>query len=144
MLKIYFGEFSDGRLLRLPYLGYTLLMVAVFIGFVFGTIILMGAAETMMGGDLAGAQQTLMTALGIPYMTILGVIVLGVLVGSLNVMAKRVRDIGLPGWMFVLGFMIVSFLVSGFISESASNGLSTIVGFGLLFIPSNTFGGNKA
>ena len=144
MFKIFFGEFSNGRLLRLPYLGYTLLATAVFAGFVFGTIMLMGAAETMMGGDLAGAQQTLMNVLGIPFMIILGVVVLGLLVGLLNVMAKRVRDIGLPGWTFVLGFMVVSFIFSEFISVSASNGLSTIVGFGLLLTPHNSFGGNKA
>ena len=143
MFKIYFGEFSNGRLLRLPYLGYTLLLIAVFVGFIFGTIMLMGAAETMMGGDLAGAQQTLMNSLGIPYMIILGLVVLALFVASFNMMAKRARDIGLPGWTFVVGFIIISGLLSYFISENAGNGLSTIVGLALLLVPSNTFGGSR-
>jgi len=144
MIDVYFGNFANGRLLRLPYFGYSVLLVFLLFGFMLGTVILMGAAENMMGGDLADAQSMLMETLGIPYMIILGILVFVTIIASLNIMAKRVRDIGLPGWLVVLAFIIISALISQFVSVSASNGLSTVVGLGLLLIPSNTFGGNRA
>ena len=143
MMNVYFGNFSNGRLLRLPYLGYSLLLMALLVAFIFGTILIMGAAENMMGGDLGNAQSVLMENLGIPYMIILGIVVISIIVASLNLMAKRVRDIGLPGWIVVLAFIVISALISRYVSNSASNGFSTLVGLALLFVPSDTLGGNR-
>jgi uncharacterized membrane protein YhaH (DUF805 family) len=49
-------------------------------------------------------------------MGILGVIFffvlfIGVLVASLNIMAKRIRDMGLPGWKGVFGIILISFIL---------------------------------
>ena len=143
MINAYFGDIANGRLQRLPYLGYSVFLIALLFGFVFGSIILLGTAENIMGGDLASAQNMLMETLGIPYTIILGIMVFVVIAGLLNLMAKRVRDIGLPGWLLVLGLVIVSALISRYVSNSASNSFSSIVGIGLLLIPSDTFGGNR-
>ena len=144
MFKFYFGDFSNGRLLRLPYLGYIVLLIILWIGFIFATVAAIGAAEHILGGDLAEAQAVLTKSLGIPYMIILGLVLLALFVASFNMMAKRARDMGLPGWMFVIGFLIVIWLVSFYVSDNAGSGLSSIVGLALLLLPSNTFGGNKA
>lgn len=143
MLNIFFGDFSTGRLLRLPYLGYITLLIVLWIGFIFATVLAIGAAEHLMGGDLAEAQATIMSSLGIPYMIILGLVLLALFVASFNMMAKRARDIGLPGWTCVVGIMIVIWLVSFLVSDEAGSGISAIVSFALLLVPSNTFGGNK-
>lgn len=143
MFKIYFGEFSDGRLLRLPYLGYIILLIVLWIGFIIATVVAIGAAEHLMSGNLAEAQAVIMNSLGIPYLIILGLVLLALFVASFNMMAKRARDTGLPGWVFVVGVMIVIWLVSFFVSDKAGSGLSSIVGLALLLIPSNTFGKNK-
>ena len=139
MFKIYFGEFANGRLLRLPYLGYSILIIILWIGFVIATIVAIGAAEHLMGGNLAEAQAMLTKSLGIPYMIILGLVFIAMLVASLNMMAKRARDMGLPGWIFVIVVFIASGLLSYYASDKAGSGLSSIVGFALLLIPSNTF-----
>ena len=52
-------------------------------------------------------------------------------------MAKRFRDIGLPGWWMVLVVFILSALVSYFVSENASSGFSLLVWIALLLIPGN-------
>ena len=143
MLKIYFGEFSDGRLLRLPYLGYIILLIVLWFGFIVATVVAIGAAEHLMGGNLVEAQAIVMNSLGIPYLIVLGLVLLALFVASFNMMAKRARDMGLPGWVSVVGVMIVIWLVSFLVSDEAGSGVSTIVSFALLLIPSNTFGGNR-
>ena len=57
MLKTYFGEWGEGKLQRLPYLGYHILLMFLIIVIIFAGIFAVGAAENLMGGDLATAQK---------------------------------------------------------------------------------------
>jgi len=143
MINTYFDEFATGRLARLPYLGYNILLVVVLIAFVAATVLLMGMAETVMGGELAMAQQKIMGALGMPYMIILGLFLLALVFAGLNVMAKRLRDIGFRGWLTVGLFLLVSVVISQVISQGASSSFSTIVGFALLLVPGDTIKWNN-
>ena len=52
-------------------------------------------------------------------------------------MAKRIRDIGLPGWWTVLTIFVISGVVSYVVSENASSGLNTLIWVVLLLVPSN-------
>jgi uncharacterized membrane protein YhaH (DUF805 family) len=54
---------------------------------------------------------------------------------SANIMAKRVRDIGLPGWWTVAALIVLSAMVTYWISDEAGNGLHTIVWIALLLVP---------
>ena len=54
-------------------------------------------------------------------------------------MAKRIRDIGLPGWWGVVIIAVVSGVVSVVISEAASSGLHTLIWVALLLIPTKAF-----
>ena len=54
-----------------------------------------------------------------------------------NIMAKRIRDIGLPGWWMVLAIFLVSGAVSYGISDHLSNGLNTLIWLVLLLVPTN-------
>jgi len=58
----------------------------------------------------------------------------------MNIMAKRIRDIGLPGWITVFGVMILEGIVSVVISEESGSSLHTVVWLLLVLVPSNTLG----
>jgi uncharacterized membrane protein YhaH (DUF805 family) len=140
MLTTFFGDITNGRLQRLPFLGYLLLVILLFFGFVFAVIFAMGAGEKLIGGDLQQAQATLAQTLGIPFVIIFAVFMAVVLFVQANLMAKRIRDMGLPGWWVVLVLVIVSGVLGSMVSEQAGGGFHTLVYLILLLVPSNAFG----
>lgn len=94
MLKKLFGEITNGRLMRLPYLGYSLLLAALFLGFGIAVGLMIGTGEQLMGGDLQQAQAKLAEWLSIPFMVVFGLVVALIVFAGANIMAKRIRDIG--------------------------------------------------
>ena len=168
MLKTYFGEWSTGKLQRLPYLGYHLLLMVLIIAIIMGTIFTIGAAENFIGGNLAETQKMLMDKFG--FVAIAGIVTLIfiVMLGQLNILGKRIRDMGLPVLMTILGIMLISLILnialppqevamSAAAIQTADDSAATvatattstnviiqifdmIVFLCLVFIPSNTFG----
>ncbi|WP_457668355.1 DUF805 domain-containing protein [Thiolapillus sp.] len=154
MFKALFGDVSNGRLARLSYLGYALLITAIMFGIMFGVAALAGMAEQVMNGDLQQIQTTLGGKLGLPLMLFMAIIMLALGFASLNIAAKRIRDMGLWGWttLLILAVIggVVGFLFPGettmingvaqMAPSAASSALQAIVLLCLLFIPSNAFG----
>lgn len=143
MFRALFGNVKTGRLLRLPYLGYSLLigvLVVVLLMVFFMSLVGAGATEHLMEGNFQEIQQELRERLGF------AMIAVSVLVGiffsfaGCNIMAKRIRDMGLPGWWTVLLIIVVPAVLSGVISMVVSNALHAILWLALLLIPSNAFG----
>jgi len=154
MLKIYWGDVTSGYLQRLPFVGYFILLQLIMIALVLGIAASLGVAENLLGGDLQEAQTMLREKFGIP--VIIGMVIFFVLFifASLNLEAKRIRDMGLPGWWTLLAIWIISCvilvivnIVTGsdpVISKSISSAISAIGVLALIFIPSDTFSGNTA
>lgn len=142
MLRVYFGEVKDGRVVRLPYLGYSLLLVAIVLIFGLGIVMSIGAAEHMMGGDLQQAQDQLRQRFGTLAILVTAVFGFAIFFASINLMAKRIRDIGLPGWWSLLAIMLIQGTVTSIVSEQAAGGLHTLIWLALLLIPSDTLGSN--
>lgn len=140
MLNIFFGDITGGRLKRLPYLGYSLLVFLLLIGFVFAVILAIGIGEHLIGGDLQQAQAKLREWFTLPFLIIFGLVMVLVLFVSANLKAKRLRDIGLPGWWSVLVIVVLTGVVSAAVSNQSSNGLYWLIWLALVLIPSNTFG----
>ena len=135
MIKALFGEVKTGRLMRLQYLGYSLLLSLLMFGFGMAVVLAIGASEHIIGGDLQ--QDQLREMFTLPVMLVMAVVMpLFVFIGS-NIMAKRIRDIGLPGWWMVLAIFVVSGVVSYMISDEISGGLNTLIWVVLLLVPSN-------
>ena len=139
MFKVLLGDTRGGRLVRLPYLGYSLLLVLLMAGFVFTIIIAIGAGEHVIGGDLQQAQDKLRAWFTLPFFIVFGLFFMLILFAGLNIMAKRIRDIGLPGWWGVLIIAVATGVVSVVISDQASSGLHTLIWIALLLIPTNAF-----
>jgi len=168
MLKIYFGEWGSGKLQRLPYLGYHILLMVIIFAIIFGGIFAVGASETMMGGNIADTPAMLMDKFGI--LAIIGIFALMfiAMIGQVNILAKRIRDMGLPVLWTILGIILLSMILNvlfpphevamsaaavqtaeGSATAIAASTTTTnmivqifdmIVFLCLIFIPSNTFG----
>ena len=139
MFKIYFGEIRDGRLVRLQYLGYSLLLAAIAFGIVILVVLAIGAGEHIIGGDLQQAQDKLRDWFSLPFMVLFGLAYLGLAFAGANIMAKRIRDIGLPGWWVVLVVMLLTGFSSTVGPEQIGSGLSTLIWIALLLIPGGAF-----
>ena len=152
MFKTYFGDITSGRLLRLPFIGYTVLLYVLFFALMLGGAASLGVAENLVGGDLTQTQQMLAEEFGLPAMIIIVIVVAAVFFASLNLEAKRIRDMGLPGWWTLLVVWILSVIIiallSGFLDAELGNQVSSIISaivfLALVFIPSDTFSGNNS
>ena len=172
MLKVYFGEWGSGRLKRLPYLGYYVLLMVIAVAIIVGVIASASFAETRGGVDIAATQAALMEKFGVVAIIGFVVLVTAMVIAQLNILAKRIRDMGLPAVWTILGIIAVSLVLNilfpaqeavvtttvvhsaegmAAAAEATTKNPSLIVqGFDmlvflcLLFIPSDAFGRGKA
>jgi len=168
MFKTYFGEWGTGKLQRLPYLGYHILLMVIIFVIIFGAIFAVGTTENLLGGNLADTQTMLMDKFGV--IALIGIVSLMfiAMLGQVNILGKRIRDMGLPVLWTILGIIVVSMVLNLLfppqevaISAAAlqtTNGSATAVAASttttsmvvqlfdmavflcLVLIPSNTFG----
>jgi uncharacterized membrane protein YhaH (DUF805 family) len=143
VFEILFDEVKTGRLQRLPFLGYSLLIQLLFFGFIFAIVVAIGAGEHLIGGDLQQAQKILTEWFFTPFFIIFGLFMLLISFTGLNLVAKRIRDAGLPGWWTLLAIFILEVLISTIISQEASGSLHILFIVILLFIPSDTFSNSE-
>ena len=139
MLKTLFGDIHSGKLKRLPYLGYSLLISFLAVLFFLLIAAAIGVVEHMIGGDLQQAQEQLQEDLSLPAILVFGVLVITLLYCAANILAKRIRDTGLPGWATVFIIMFVTGVISFLVSPDVSNILHFAIMLAFLLIPSNTF-----
>ena len=137
MLKVLLGNVRHGRLSRLPYLGCSLLIIALMLGFGIAIAVAAGVGEQLVGGDLQQAQDKLREWFALPAILLIVLVMSLLLFMSANIMAKRVRDIGLPGWWTVAAVVVLTAMVTYWVSDDAGNGLHTIVWIVLLLVPGN-------
>lgn len=101
-----FGSFSSGRIGRLRFIGLTLLLDAALIavGLTFG--LFAGIMERLDPYRTLTATGPILPALGLTAFTIIIAVSLLVIFGTLNLVAKRARDIGWsPELMLILCVM---------------------------------------
>jgi uncharacterized membrane protein YhaH (DUF805 family) len=139
VIKHLLGDIKTGRLMRLQYLGYSLLLSLLMFGFGFAVITAIGAGEHIIGGDLQQAQDKLREMFTLPVMIVFAVASAFFLFAGANIMAKRLRDIGLPGWWLVLAIFVISGVVSYQVSNEVSSGLNTMIWVVMLLVPGNAF-----
>jgi uncharacterized membrane protein YhaH (DUF805 family) len=93
-----------------------------------------------MGGDLQQTQVQLREWFGAPTILVVMVVYLLLVIAKLNIMAKRIRDMGLSGWWIVLVIILATGLTSSLHNEQTGGFLFCVAWLMLLLIPSNTFG----
>lgn len=137
MIRDYLGEFSDGRLQTRRFLILWVVLVVAFIVLGLAVGVLIGVSEQVVGGNIAEAQETLRQYLSLP--AIIAVVLIGILflIAKLNIVAKRARDIGLPGWITAIVFAGLVGTASQFSESQAMGGMGMILLLILAFIPTN-------
>ncbi len=139
MLRVYFADLSDGRLNRLGYLAYWLGLVLFVIVISVAAGLAIGLYEQTTGGGFPPTQDELVAQVGQPAMILFALVGVVLVFVSLNLQAKRLRDMGLPGWPVAAILVGINLAVSATLSEGAGAVLSGIVFLALVLIPSNTF-----
>jgi uncharacterized membrane protein YhaH (DUF805 family) len=165
MIQTYFGEWGTGKLQRLPYLGYHILLMVLVMAIIFGMIIAVGAVENL-GGNIAETQTMLLEKFGMLGVIGMVILIFVAIAGQINILGKRIRDMGLPVLWTILAIVAISMLLNvifppevtmaaasvqttdGSATAMAASTTSTsmilqifdmIVFACLVFIPSNTF-----
>ncbi len=164
MWDIYFGQWKEGKLKRLAYFGYDVLLMVMAFAVIMGVIMFFGGLESSMGSSF----DEMFAGMGIVTVLFVFIFLILLLVANLNIMAKRIRDMGLPAWGTVIGIIIVSMIlgalfpdqqtkVSAIVADTqeglsaamdahASTGSMVVDIFNLIvfaflvFVPSDTFG----
>ena len=112
MLKTYFGEWGNGKLQRLPYLGYHILLMVLVVAVIFAGIFAVGATENLMGGDLEATQKLLADKFGIIAVIFIAALMFIAMLGQVNILGKRIRDMGLPVLWTILGIIVLSMVLN--------------------------------
>ena len=123
--------------MRLRYVGYSLLLSLLMLGFGFAVVATIGLGEDFIGGDLQQAQEILRERFTLPYMVVFAIASLLFMFAGANIMAKRIRDIGLPGWWSVLALLVLFTAFSYVVSDHVSSILQSLVWLVLSLIPGN-------
>jgi len=139
MLRKFFGEITSGKLARLPYFYGLVAILVVQICVVFGIVLVIGSLEHLVGGDLATTQQMLRDTFGSSTIIFMVAFEGAILFTMANIAAKRLRDMGLPGWAIVILMAVLSALVTKYVSVNAANLLTSMYWLLLLFGPTNLF-----
>jgi uncharacterized membrane protein YhaH (DUF805 family) len=132
-----FGEVTAGRIGRLGYLGYSLLVALVVGGGLAALAVGILGTRRLMEGDLVQGRLLLHESVGLALGFVAGLALL--LFAELNLTAKRIRDMGLPGWRTLLVAMAVVAAVDGAAGAEAAGGLQTLGSLALLLVPRDGF-----
>jgi uncharacterized membrane protein YhaH (DUF805 family) len=111
MLRTYFGGLTSGRLARLPFLGFWVLLLVLLLLYGLGIAFGIGVVEPLVFEGFEGfegAQVYLLANFGLTVLAALGLFCLAFGFAKLNLIAKRIRDMGLPGWFMLLVLALTS------------------------------------
>lgn len=144
MFKIFFGDIKIGKIRRLAFLGYSLLIQIVVFGFVFFIVYTMGISEELLNEDLFEIQSLIKNNGILLFFIIVFVIGMSLAIfAGTNLIAKRIRDIGLSGWLTVLIIFILQINILLFMSEQIYSGLQLILTITLILTPTGLLNNKK-
>ncbi len=112
-LRMLFGDVLEGRVARLPYLIYILLIhIVLMVSMVFAlpwmSTWMAGSLEEASARGEAGPILDAMLQLPMASLLILAVVGLIFFWTQANLTAKRLRDTGLPGWTTLIAWQLLN------------------------------------
>jgi uncharacterized membrane protein YhaH (DUF805 family) len=137
MIADYFGDVFAGRLSAKRFLIRWAVLVLTFLVAAIGLGALIGITERLIGGDIAEVQRSLAENFGGPAAIILLISFFAFAFAMLNIIAKRARDVGLPGWLTALVIAGLSGAATQATGQSTSGGLGLLLTLILAFLPTD-------
>jgi len=134
-----FGGIKDGRIGRAGFFWNSVLVIALAVIFAITLIILVEVGEQIVGGDMASAQKKIEESSSLPGMIVTAVFTALLMFAQVNLAAKRVRDMGLPGWWVVTAAALVGLILSQTLPDQTASGVNAAVWLALLLVPSGVF-----
>lgn len=133
MLRDYFGEWTTGRLDRKRFAILYIVWLALIL--ILGLSLMNGLIVPLEeGGSIRDAINA-----GNPVLTgLLSIVSIGFYLALFNIAGKRARDIGLPGWIGVVG-MVILFAVSFATLRYSAGIVVTVAAILLALIPTGQF-----
>ncbi|EKV32161.1 hypothetical protein C882_3225 [Caenispirillum salinarum AK4] len=144
ILRTLFGNLRHGTMHRVPFFWHIAGLWAVGGAAVMAVVVGMGINQPTDGMTPEQAGQAVRDALGPVVHTVLVVLAAVLVFAQVNIMAKRLRDTGLPGWLTLVAVVAVTGLVSGFISPAAGGLVNIVFWLALLFTPPVVFARRKS
>lgn len=134
----YFGAWRDGQLGRLSFFLHAMGLL-VILGVIATSIVRsVASAAALLGGNRETAQTALHEALDQPLVVLLLIITAVLLIVLANIAAKRLRNLGLPGWIALLCAAVVALVVLRIWAPSAAYSFFMVLWLVLLFMPADT------
>lgn len=134
MFSILWGDIQQGQLARLPYLGYSLLVSLLLILVGLSVVLLENGVERGANG-IEGISLTL----SLPGFVLLLLMTIPLGLAGLNLMAKRLRHVGLPGWPTTIALTLLVFAIAYGWSLPGAHGFQFLIWMTLILLPKNTF-----
>lgn len=137
MFRDYFGALATGRIGRGRFVLLTVALVGLLLAAMIVLVTALGFASDIFSGDLDAASSRLAASVGVPAVVGLVAIGLGVTFANANIVAKRARDMGLPGWPVA----VVHLILSGGATQAGEGtaGLGLVLFVLLALVPSGQF-----
>ncbi|NEV63808.1 DUF805 domain-containing protein [Thiorhodococcus minor] len=140
MLKTLYGEILTGRLKRLPYLGYSLLLLLVVLLLAIGIDASIGLSERLASGEQVGTGALIWDELGLRGLVAIGLALAALTLAQINIAVKRIRDIGLPPWWALITIVVLGFFSAIIGGSQLASGVDLLVFLSLLILPTDSFG----
>ncbi len=136
LAKGLFGDIKNGRLKPLAFLLYSLLIVVLIVILITTIVFSVGVSAQLMGGDVDEAIKKLGAWFDSSTIIMNGLVSAVFIFAQLNIAAKRIRDIGLPGWWVVLSIGLLTLIFSNAVSTETASGLNAAAWLALFMVPS--------
>ena len=121
ILRDLFGELPNGRLMRIPFLLYIL-----------GGLILLFPLTIIFGATLVAFAKSS----GIDFRWVIYPFIAVAAFVAANLTAKRIRDIGLPGWTTLVVVNVLLTALMYVVPEKLAGALNALFLLALIFTPS--------
>jgi uncharacterized membrane protein YhaH (DUF805 family) len=125
VLKDYLGELANGRLTPVRFVVLWVVLVVAFLAVMLGMGAAIGITERIIGGDIATTQEVIRQKFGLPALIVLLILGVAFIFAHLNILAKRARDIGLPGWLVAI--LVAALLGASSQSATGIGGLIAVL-----------------
>lgn len=140
IFRTLFGAVRHGTIHRIPFFWHVAGLWTIGAAIIITLVVGLGLNQMPTAGMTPEqARQVVQEALGPVGNTVLVLFAVVLVFAQVNMMAKRLRDMGLPGWLTLVTVVAVTGLASVYVSPTAGGLVNIAFWLTLLFMPPGVF-----